>query len=524
SCCGRSLPAPKVSSDLDQTGVEELHRVIAPQGVVDRPTVRRARAQHLIERKGDAPRGALHLRQARVEHLPRPGHADLLGHLGRRRDALHEDAELVRRPVLERLELAHDAVAAVDGVVELVAILAEALAHLVARPGDDLVHVPNGVRVADADHADVALADLARALELDAEFRRRLEARAGDARGLLRHLLVAALGHVERAAGDVLEVRIRSLVHGVPGDGGNGAALIRMHRSHPHLVGGHFAEHGFLAAIRLGAERGAFEDLAQVIGLRLRKAVVDRRRGENAAVGAAPADDHVGALLQELEERMNAGHGDDPLGRIQFNFRQILVRIQAQDALARPHLPAHVLLVDFGIKVAELEAPQAVLLGELLDDAHVEIDAAVRAGVAGRTDNTRRAGGARGEQHLLEVVRLPREGTGRSVAAERDRADVVAPGVRRDVVGARSDAELEALDADRCETEVAVRTDDLQTIALHDDTRLPQAAFPLPRRRGFRLRRRPVARRGERRRRSAPADRGPGRGRLARALAGWPLA
>ena len=79
----------------------------------------------------------------------------------------------MRRPVAQRLELAHHAVAAVDGVVKLVAGVAEALAHLVARPGDDLVDVRDRVRVADADHADIALADLAGALELDPKLVRR---------------------------------------------------------------------------------------------------------------------------------------------------------------------------------------------------------------------------------------------------------------------------------------------------------------------------------------------------------------
>ena len=50
------------------------------------------------------------------------------------RDALHQDAQLVRRPVSQRLEIAHDAVAAVDGVVQLVAGVAEALAHLLRAP------------------------------------------------------------------------------------------------------------------------------------------------------------------------------------------------------------------------------------------------------------------------------------------------------------------------------------------------------------------------------------------------------
>ena len=101
-----------------------------------------------------------------------------------------------------------------------------------------------------------------------------------------------------------------------------------------------------------------------------------------------------------------------------------------------------------------------MLRGELLDDLHVKVDAAVRAGVAGRPDDHRDAELSRREQHLLEVVRLPRERAGRRVGTERNRADVVAPGVGRNIVRSRRDTDPEALDAKRRKSEMAVWTND----------------------------------------------------------------
>src|SRR3974390_3404408 len=76
-----------------------------------------------------------------------------------RRDALNNDAELVARLVVEGFEFAHDAVAAIHGVLQLVATIAEALMHLAARPGDHVVDLRNCVRVAQTNHADMALPD-----------------------------------------------------------------------------------------------------------------------------------------------------------------------------------------------------------------------------------------------------------------------------------------------------------------------------------------------------------------------------
>jgi hypothetical protein len=83
----------------------------------------------------------------------------------------------------------------------------------------------DGVGIADAGHADIALADLARAFELDPELGGRDELHAGDAGGLVGDLVVVAMGHVEHAAGDEFVERVGALVHRVARDRGDGAAL-----------------------------------------------------------------------------------------------------------------------------------------------------------------------------------------------------------------------------------------------------------------------------------------------------------
>ena len=97
----------------------------------------------------------------------------------------------MRGPVFHGLEIAHDAIATVDDVMQLVAAIAESLTHLRSRPADDVVDVGDRVRVADADESDIAFADPAGAFQLDAEFRRRHKLRACDARRLGIELFVA---------------------------------------------------------------------------------------------------------------------------------------------------------------------------------------------------------------------------------------------------------------------------------------------------------------------------------------------
>jgi hypothetical protein len=97
------------------------------------------------------------------------GRAHLLCHLPRRRDRLHDDAQLVAGRALERLERSEDGVAAINGVMQFVPRWAEALGRLLPGPGDDRVDILDRVRVAHPDHADKALAELAGALELGAQ-------------------------------------------------------------------------------------------------------------------------------------------------------------------------------------------------------------------------------------------------------------------------------------------------------------------------------------------------------------------
>src|SRR5690606_4922438 len=194
SWSGWSSPARTASSSrswaetpsdarFSHVGGKEGETVLCRHSVVEGPAVGGARAHHLIEHEGDAAGGALYLRQAGVEQLARAGDGQLLRHLSSGRHALHDDAELVARAVFQRLHVAHDAVAPEHVVVQLIARLAEALAHLLPRPVDHLVDVGDGVGVADAGDTDVALTELAGAFQLHAELGRRLEHRAGDARG-----------------------------------------------------------------------------------------------------------------------------------------------------------------------------------------------------------------------------------------------------------------------------------------------------------------------------------------------------
>ena len=120
-----------------------------------------------------------------------------------------------------------------------------------------------------------------------------------------------------------------------------------------HGIGAHLAEHGLLAAVRLGAERGAFQHLAEVVRLRLGKAVVDRGRSEHATVAAAAADDHVRALLQQIDERMDAGHRDDPFGRVEFGLGERAMPFEPCTISPARIRRRRTSLSDFGIEIAE---------------------------------------------------------------------------------------------------------------------------------------------------------------------------
>src|SRR5439155_8151518 len=156
-----------------------------PHRVVQGPAIGRARRHHLVKQKGNTAGGALYLRQARVEHLPRRNHADFFGHRFGRRNPLYDDAELMRGRRLQRLAVTENGVAAIDGEMQLVAAVAEALGDLLPRPGGDGIDVGDGVWVTHADDADIALADLARAFELDPQLGCRNVAGPGYADGAL---------------------------------------------------------------------------------------------------------------------------------------------------------------------------------------------------------------------------------------------------------------------------------------------------------------------------------------------------
>ena len=239
-----------------------------------------------------------------------------------------------------------------------------------------------------------------------------------------------------------------------------------MHCRHHDGVRGNLAQHRFLAPVRLGAERRALEHLAEVVRVVFGKAMMKRRRRKHAAVAAPPADDHVGALLEQLDEWMYARHRDYPLRGVELGFGQCRVALEPQYDLAGAHAASQVLATDLGVEVADLEFRQLMLRGKLPDDVHEEVDAAVGAGVAGRPDDHRHAQLPRGEQHVLQILGLPGERTGRGVGAERNRTDVVATGVGRDVVGTRRDAAPKALDPDGGESQVPVGADDAQR--MHD--------------------------------------------------------
>jgi hypothetical protein len=159
---------------------------------------------------------------------------------------------------------------------------------------------------------------------------------------------------------------------------------------------------------------------------------------------------------------MDVGHRDDAVRRVELGFGKRRARVQSLDDVALQHAGAQVVLAHVRVEIAELERREPMLFGETLDDAHEEVDAAPGAGVSRRPYDHRHAEFARGEQHLLEIVGLPRDGTGRDIAPQRHGPDVVAAGVGRNVIRTRRDPELETSGAYGCETQMSVGTDDFE--------------------------------------------------------------
>src|SRR5438105_4620308 len=103
---------------------------------------------------------------------------------------------------------------------------------------------------------------------------------------------------------------------------------------------------------------------------------MDRGRREHAAIAAPAADDDVGAFLQQVDEWMHAGHRNDPFGSVELSFGQRTMCIESFYGRAVAHSLAQALLVDLRIEVADVEARDPMACRKLLDDLHVEIDAA----------------------------------------------------------------------------------------------------------------------------------------------------
>src|SRR5262249_34408714 len=182
-----------------------------PHRVVEGPAVGRACRHHLVEQEGDAASGALHLRQAGIEHLPRRDHRHFRGHRLGWRHALHDHGELVCWGRAARFARAEDRLTAVAGKWQLVTAMgpggAKALDDLLPRPAGHQVDMLDRIGIAHADDADIALADLARAFELYAQFVGRHITRPGDPDCPLVILLVAAVAHIDMAAEEVLVER-----------------------------------------------------------------------------------------------------------------------------------------------------------------------------------------------------------------------------------------------------------------------------------------------------------------------------
>ncbi len=81
---------------------------------------------------------------------------------------------------------------------------------------------------------------------------------------------------------------------------------------------------------------------------------------------------------------MDAGHGDDALGRLQGGEIERRPRVETRDRFAGQDMPAQRVFAHFGIEIADTKPGQPVLAGQVADNADEQIDPAVATGVAGR--------------------------------------------------------------------------------------------------------------------------------------------
>ncbi len=119
-------------------------------------------------------------------------------------------------------------------------------------------------------------------------------------------------------------------------------------------------------------------------------------------------------------------------------------------------------LTDFRIEITDAKPRQAMLAGEVLDDADEPVDPAIAAGVGGRADDHRHAEPVCPQQHVLEIVPLPLHRARRHVRAERPRTDIARPGIGADQVGRAVEPDLKARRLDRRKAEMPVGAQDAQ--------------------------------------------------------------
>ena len=187
-----------------------------------------------------------------------------------------------------------------------------------------------------------------------------------------------------------------------------------------------------------------------------------RRRGEDRAVAAAPADDHVGALVEQLDVGMHA-RPPRRCGRSPRAWRRRAPDAhRGRDRLAGLDRGAQLVLRHLGIEPAERNAGNPCLRASSWMMPTNRSTRLLRAGVAGRADDHRHAEPPRRQQHLLEIVRLPGQRAGRGVGAQRHRPDIAGPELAQIRSGSDVDADIEAAGLDRREAEMPVGADDAQ--------------------------------------------------------------
>jgi len=188
---------------------------------------------------------------------------------------------------------------------------------------------------------------------------------------------------------------------------------------------------------------------------------------KDRAVAAAPGDDHLGARLEHVADRLRAHDGDDAVGAVERGRVAVGAAVETPDRGAVLEAPPDVVDGDLGVDRGQPERPEAMLGDDLPDQPHVLIDPAVGARVRGRAEDQRDAETSGREQHRLDVVALPDLVGGRPVRAQRIRSDVGAAGVGDDEIGRGRAAALEARPLERRRAEVARRGDDPD--GLHED-------------------------------------------------------